>query len=248
MPGAGGCVGGGCGWLPGSGRQREVAPHPALRGHLPPRGKAGVVGEGFIPPGVFAAAQAPAGRRGRRPLRVARERAAAGGRGGVGAPRPTDGVYVSAVGATRAAVPGPPCGRGRACPARRVAWAEVCGWFVGRGLDPSAGDCPGIGSGASLPLIRPCGATFPQGGRQGVVGEGFIPPGVFAAARIPAGRRGRRPLRFAREHVEMQRVHILTPAAGPRCGAGGSGCSTSGPTKPALYRCNPGRCRGGSRR
>ena len=52
--------------LPGNGRQREPAPHPALRGHLPPRGKARVV----IPPGVLAAAE---------------------GRGGVGAPRPTDG-------------------------------------------------------------------------------------------------------------------------------------------------------------
>ena len=30
--------------LPGKGRQREPAPHPALRGHLPPRGKARVVG------------------------------------------------------------------------------------------------------------------------------------------------------------------------------------------------------------
>ena len=29
--------------LPGNGRQREPAPHPALRGHLPPRGKARVV-------------------------------------------------------------------------------------------------------------------------------------------------------------------------------------------------------------
>ena len=36
---------------PGNGRQREPAPHPALRGHLPPRGKARAAGEGFIPPG-----------------------------------------------------------------------------------------------------------------------------------------------------------------------------------------------------
>ena len=58
--------------LPGNGQQREPAPHPALRGHLPPRGKARAV----IPPGVLA--QAFAGRRGRRPLRFAREWAAAG--------------------------------------------------------------------------------------------------------------------------------------------------------------------------
>ena len=76
-PSAGDCPGDGC-WrkvsrgvgdaapygLPGNGRQREPAPHPALRGHLPPKGKARAVVEGFIPPGVLAAA---------------------GGRGGVGA-------------------------------------------------------------------------------------------------------------------------------------------------------------------
>ena len=92
-PSAGGCPGDGR-WreaargvgdaapytLPGSGRLREAAPHPALQGHLPPRGKAVVVGEGFIPPGVFAATRISSGRRGRRPLRVTRERAAAGRR------------------------------------------------------------------------------------------------------------------------------------------------------------------------
>ena len=170
--------------------------------------------------------------------------------------------------------------------------------------------CPGMGGSGSLPLIRPCGATFPQGGRQGL---------LLAAAQASAGRRGRRPLRVAREwaaaggcpssgpagppspkgegkgccwrrrkpprgvgdaapcglpgngrrreaapHPAL-RGHLPprgkaravvggsgslppTPAAGPRCGAGGSGCSTSGLTKPALYRRNPGRCRGGSRR
>ena len=29
--------------------------------------------------------------------------------------------------------------------------------------------CPGMGGDGSLPLIRPCGATFPQGGRQGLL-------------------------------------------------------------------------------
>ena len=63
-PSAGGCPGDGC-WrkpsrgvgdaapygLPGNGRQREAAPHPALRGHLPPRGKARAVvgGRGRLP-------------------------------------------------------------------------------------------------------------------------------------------------------------------------------------------------------
>ena len=124
--------------LPGNGRQREPAPHPALRGHLPPRGKARVVVGG-----------------------------SASLRGASGTPPPTG--------------------------------------------------CPGKGGSGSLPLIRPCGATFPPRGKARAVvgGSGSLPP---------------------------------TPAAGPRCGAGGSGCSTSGLTKPALYRRNPGRCRGGSRR
>ena len=61
--------------------------------------------------------------------------------------------------------------------------------------------CPGTGGGGSLPLIRPCGATFPRGGRQGL---------LLAAARTSAGRRGRRPLRVAREWA----------AAGGRGGVG----------------------------
>ena len=115
----------------------------------------------------------------------------------------------------------------------------------------------------------PCG--LPGNGRQResprVVTRGRT------SAQASAGRRGRRPLRFAREWAAAgacpssgpagppspkgegkgccwrQREPALpTPAAGPRCGAGGSGCSTSGLTKPAQYRRNPGRCRGGSRR
>ena len=86
--------------LPGNGRQRKPAPHPPLRGHLPPRGKAKVAGEGFIPPGVLAAAE---------------------GRGGVRAPRPTDGDMETPAGFTRTPVPGSPHGRGRACPARGLA-------------------------------------------------------------------------------------------------------------------------------
>ena len=94
--------------LPGNGRQREPAPHPALRGHLPPRGKARVVvggsaslrgasgtpppaacpgmgGSGSLPLIRPCGATFPQG--GRQGLLLA----AAGGRGGVGAPRPTDG-------------------------------------------------------------------------------------------------------------------------------------------------------------
>ena len=164
------------------------------------------VGEGFIPPGRLAAAEGCGASRTPPPTTmglytVSRKRATPQGCGGVRAPRPTDGVYVSAVGAAYM----PPAGlRGQPFPGRSV----------GRGLDPSAGGCPGkggggrfpgasgtppptgcpgAGSGANLPLIRPCGATFPHGGRQGVVGEGFIPPGALAAAQAPPrGRRGRR--------------------------------------------------------
>ena len=271
-PSASGCPGDGC-WrkvsrgvgdaapygLPGNGRQREPAPHPALRGHLPPRGKARAV----IPPGVLAAME---------------------GRGGVGAPRPTDGDMETLWGL-----------RGHPFPGRRTVGAGHArpgGWrehpsmvrSVGRGLDPSAGDCPGDGRWREV--SRGVGDAAPYGlpgnGRQGGAcpssgpagppspeGEG---KGCMAAAQGFAGRRGRRPLRFVRERAAAggrpssgpagppspegegkgccwrQGTPAPTPAAGPRCGAGGSGCSTSGLTKPALYRRNLGRCRGGSRR
>ena len=110
--------------LPGNGRQREAAPHPALRGHLPPRGKARVAGEGFIPSGVLAAAE---------------------GRGGVGAPRPTDGDMETLWGLRGHPFPGRRAvGAGHARPG---GWREHPSMVrpVGRGLDPSAGDCPGDG-------------------------------------------------------------------------------------------------------
>ena len=66
----------------------------------------------------------------------------------------------------------------------------VGGRFRGASGTPPPTGCPGMGGSGSLPLIRPCGATFPQGGRQGL---------LLAAAQASAGRRGRRPLRFARE-------------------------------------------------
>ena len=157
--------------LPGNGRQREPPPHPALRGHLPPRGKAGL---------LLAAAQASAGRRGRRTLRFARGRAVTGacpssgpagppspkgeGKGCRGGIHPSRGVggggrsrrgggtppygwgYGNAVGFTWAPVSGPPRGRGRACPARGVTQAPSMVRSVGRGLDPSAG----VGGSGSL--------------------------------------------------------------------------------------------------
>ena len=110
---------------PGEGRQREPAPHPALRGHLPPRGKARAVVEGFIPPGVLAAA---------------------GGRGGVGAPRPTDGDMEALWGLRGHPFPGRrTVGAGHARPAGLRGHPSMVR-SVGRGLDPSAG----VGGSGSL--------------------------------------------------------------------------------------------------
>ena len=139
---------------------------------------------------LLAAAEASAGRRGRRPLRFAGGRAAAGGRGGVGAPRPTAGDMETLWGLRGHPFPGRRAvGAGHARPGGLRRQASMVR-SVGRGLDPSAGGnpgknvgaslrgasgtppptvCPGMGGSGSLPLIRPCGATFPRGGRQGLL-------------------------------------------------------------------------------
>ena len=98
-------------------------------------------------------------------------------------------------------------GRGRACPARRFAWADICGWLPGewplaqgfagrRGRRPLRLAREWAAAGAS-PLIRPCGATFPQGGRQelllaaaggrGGVGHPALRMGIW---KRPRGLRG----------------------------------------------------------
>ena len=108
---------------------------------------------------------------------------------------------------------------------------------VGRGLDPSAGGYPGDGCWRKVSRGVGDAATY------GLPGEG--------RQREPAPHpalRGHLPPRGKARVVWRQREPPPTPAAGPRCGAGGSGCSTSGLTKPAQYRHNLGRCRGGSRR
>ena len=137
---------------PGDGRRREPAPHPALWGHLPPRGKARA---------VVGCSASLRGASGTPPLRFARKWAAAGacpssgpagppspkgegkgcsggihpsrGVGGGGRPRRGGGTppygwgYGNAVGFTRTPVSGPPRGRGRACPARRFTRTPVNG-------------------------------------------------------------------------------------------------------------------------
>ena len=47
--------------------------------------------------------------------------------------------------------------------------------------------CPGMGGNGSLPLIRPCGATFPQGGRQGLYGRDSSLPGCWRRRKVAAG-------------------------------------------------------------
>ena len=75
--------------------------------------------------------------------------------------------------------------------------------------------CPGKGGGGSLPLIRPCGATFPRGGRQGL---------LLAAAQAFAGRRGRRPLRVAREWAVGGACPSSGSAGPPSPEGEGKGC------------------------
>ena len=92
----------------------------------------------------------------------------------------------------------------------------VGGRFRGASGTPPPTVCPGMGGSGSLPLIRPCGATFPQGGRQGL---------LLAAAQGFAGRRGRRALRFAREWAAAGACPSSGPAGPPSPKGEGKGCS-----------------------
>ena len=98
----------------------------------------------------------------------------------------------------------------------------VGGRFRGASGTPPPTVCPGMGGSGSLPLIRPCGATFPQGGKARAVVEGFIPPGVLAGGF--AGRRGHRPLRFAREWAAAGACPSSGPAGPPSPKGEGKGC------------------------
>ena len=200
-------------------------------GTPPPTGCPGMGGDGNLPLIRPCGATFPRG--GRQGLLLA----AAQGRGGVGAPRPTDGNMETLWGLREQPFPGRRAvGAGHARPGGLRGHPSMVR-SVGRGLDPSAGGCPGDGRWREV--SRGVGDAAPYGlpgnGRQ----------------RKPAPHpalRGHLPPRGKARAVWRQREPPPTPAAGPRCGAGGSGCSTSGLTKPALYRRNPGRCRGGSRR
>ena len=121
---------------PGMGGRGEPAPHPALRGHLPPRGKARAVWrQRKVSRGVGDAA----------PCGLPGEWAAAGGRGGVGAPRPTDGDMETLWGLRGHPFPGRRAvGAGHARPGGLRGHPSMVR-SVGRGLDPSA-DVGGSGS------------------------------------------------------------------------------------------------------
>ena len=102
--------------LPGNGRQRGPAPHPALRGHLPPRGKARVVVGGSGRP-----------------------------RRGGGHPALRMGIWKRPRGLRGHSFPGRrTVGAGHARPGGWREHPSMVR-SVGRGLDPSAGDYPGDG-------------------------------------------------------------------------------------------------------
>ena len=196
-------------------------------GTPPPTVCPGMGGDGSLPLIRPCGATFPQG--GRQGLLLA----AAEGRGGVGAPRPTDGDMETLWGL-----------RGQPFPGRRAVGAGHArpgGWrrqastvrSVGRGLDLSAGGCPG--DGCWREVSRGVGGVARERAMTGA-----CPSSGPAGPPYPEGE--------GKGCCWRQREPAPTPAAGPRCGAGGSGCSTSGLTKPALYRRNPGKCRGGSRR
>ena len=63
----------------------------------------------------------------------------------------------------------------------------VGGRFRGASGTPPPTGCPGKGGSGSLPLIRPCGATFPRGGRQGLQGRDSSLPGKGGSGRSRRG-------------------------------------------------------------
>ena len=155
--------------LPGNGRQREPAPHPALRGHLPPRGKA---------------------------------RAVVGGSG-----RPRRGL------------------RGHPFPGRRTVGAGHArpGGLrrppsmvrsVGRGLDPSAGGCPGDGRWHKAP--RGVGDAAPYG----LPGNGRLPRLTLPTSPPAYSRCCRRQNRWGRSahrpHARFRRWIRSRGASGHR--------------------------------
>ena len=132
-------------------------------------------------------------------IHPSRGRAAAEGRGGVGAPRPTDGDMETLWGLREQSFPGRRAvGAGHARPGG-LRGRRFAGLFVGRGLDPSAG-------------------CWRQRKSPRVATRGR------AAAQAFAGRRGRRPLRFAREWAAAGACPSSGPAGPPSPEGEGKGC------------------------
>ena len=163
---------------------------------------------------LLAAAQAFAGRRGRRLLRFIREWAVTEGRGGVGAPRPTDGDMATLRGL-----------RGHPFPGRRTVGAGHArpgGWRghpsmvrpVGRGLDPSAGDCPGDGRWRKV--SRGVGDAAPYG----LPGNGWLPRLTLPTSPPAYSRCCRRQNRWGRSahrpHARFRRWIRSRGASGHR--------------------------------
>ena len=175
--------------LPGNGRRREVAPHPALRGHLPPRGKArAVVGGRFhgasgTPPPTGCPGMGGGGR----------------SRRGGGTPPYVWGDMETLRGLRGHPFPGRRAvGAGHARPGGLRGHPSMVR-SVGRGLDPSAGGYPGDGRWREV--SRGVGDAAPYGlpgnGRQREPAphpalRGHLPP--RGKARAVVGSRGRLPL------------------------------------------------------
>ena len=176
-----------------------------------------VVTRGWVLAGGFA------GRRGRRPLRFARGMggsgrsplirpcgatfprggrqglllAAAGGRGGVGAPRPTDGDMETLWGLREHPFPGRRAvGAGHARPGGLRRQASMVR-SVGRGLDPSAGGYRGMGVGGRFRGASgtPPPTVCPGNGRQREAAAGWGHPalrmGIWKRCGVYAGTRSR---------------------------------------------------------
>ena len=94
----------------------------------------------------------------------------------------------------------------------------VGGRFSGASGTPPPTACPGMGGSGSLPLIRPCGATFPQGGRQGL---------LLAAAGVSAGGNPGKDV-----GASLRGAAGTPPPAVCREWAAAGACPSSGPAGP----------------
>ena len=186
--------------LPGSGRRREPAPHPALRGHLPPRGKARA---------VVGGSASLRGASGTPPPTVCPEMGGSGRpRRGGGTPSYVWGDMETLWGLREQLFPGRRAvGAGHARPGGLRRQASMVR-PVGRGLDPSAGGCPGDSRWREVSRgvgdAAPCGLPgegrqrepaphpalrghLPPRGKARAAGEGFIPPGEGRQRKVAAG-------------------------------------------------------------